>query len=111
MRPRSPPCSLISLWWVPDSAEEAARLLASQTTLPLPVPLAPSWRTILPSVSHVPLPHANAALRSHCQTIPLLALEMSQLLPEVSMEWVSWIYNLLYIVCVLMERLTDGMYS
>ena len=53
------------------------------------------------------LPHANAALRSHCHTMPLLALEMSQVLPEVSMEWVSWIYNLLYIVCVL----TDGMYS
>ena len=105
MRPCSPPCSLISLWWVPDSAEEVARLLASQTTLPLPVPSTPSWRTILPSVSHVPLPHANATLRSHCQTILLLALEMSQLLPEVSMEWVSWIYNLLYIVCVLMERL------
>ena len=57
------------------------------------------------------LPHANAALRSHCHTVPLLALEMSQVLPEVSMEWVSRIYNLLYIVCVLMERLTDGLYS
>lgn len=48
----------------------------------------------------VPLPHRTAFSPGDVQ-----------LLPEISMEWVSRIYNLLYIVCVLIERLTDGMYS
>lgn len=39
MRPCSPPCSLISLWWVPDSAEEGARLLGLTNHLVLACPI------------------------------------------------------------------------
>ena len=82
-----------SLWWVPDSAGEAASLLASQTNLPMPVPSTPSWRTISPSVNHVPLSQPHASLEVPLPKCTAFTPEMSQLLPKASMEWLRWIYN------------------